>query len=73
MISMSYVEARGSCPAEVQQAARCREPPDELGRTRQMNLAELVPDAAVLLALDPDELGLHILHVLRTQPAHQAT
>lgn len=35
-----------------------------------MNLADLIPDAAVLLALDPDELGLRILQVLRSIPSH---
>jgi uncharacterized protein (TIGR02391 family) len=35
-----------------------------------MNLADLIPDAAVLLALDPDELGLRILQVLRSMPSH---
>jgi uncharacterized protein (TIGR02391 family) len=35
-----------------------------------MNLADLIPDAAVLLALEPDELGLRILQVLRSLPAH---
>ena len=35
-----------------------------------MNLADLIPDADVLLALDPDELGLRILQVMRSSPAH---
>jgi hypothetical protein len=35
-----------------------------------MNLSELIPDVAVLLALDPDELGLRILQVLRSLPSH---
>jgi uncharacterized protein (TIGR02391 family) len=35
-----------------------------------MNLADLIPDAAVLLALDPDELGLRILQALRSMPSH---
>jgi hypothetical protein len=35
-----------------------------------MNLADLIPDADVLLAFDPDELGLRILQVLRSMPAH---
>lgn len=35
-----------------------------------MNLAELIPDADVLLALDPDELGLLILQALRSLPPH---
>jgi uncharacterized protein (TIGR02391 family) len=34
----------------------------------KMNLADLIPDAAVLLALDPDELGLHILQMLGSMP-----
>jgi len=37
-----------------------------------MNLADLIPDAAVLLALDPDELGLRILQVLRSLPPHMS-
>jgi uncharacterized protein (TIGR02391 family) len=35
-----------------------------------MNLADLIPDANVLLALEPDELGLRILQVLQSWPAH---
>jgi hypothetical protein len=35
-----------------------------------MHLADLIPDANVLLALEPDELGLHILQVLQSWPAH---
>jgi hypothetical protein len=35
-----------------------------------MNLSDLIPNADVLLALDPDELGLRILQVLRSLPAH---
>jgi uncharacterized protein (TIGR02391 family) len=35
-----------------------------------MNLADLIPDADVLLALDPDELGLRILQVLQSLPHH---
>jgi uncharacterized protein (TIGR02391 family) len=35
-----------------------------------MNLADLIPDAEVLLALDPGELGLRILQVLRSTPSH---
>jgi uncharacterized protein (TIGR02391 family) len=35
-----------------------------------MNLADLIPDADVLLALDSDELGLRILQVLASMPAH---
>jgi Protein of unknown function (Hypoth_ymh) len=35
-----------------------------------MNLSDLIPDADVLLALDPDELGLRILRALRSMPAH---
>jgi uncharacterized protein (TIGR02391 family) len=35
-----------------------------------MHLSELIPDFAVLLALDPDELGLRILQVLRSMPSH---
>jgi hypothetical protein len=34
------------------------------GRDR-MNLCELLPDVEVVLALEPEELGLHILQVLR--------
>jgi uncharacterized protein (TIGR02391 family) len=35
-----------------------------------MNLSDLIPDADVLLALDPDELGLRILQVMRSLPTH---
>jgi uncharacterized protein (TIGR02391 family) len=37
-----------------------------------MNLPYLIPNADVLLALDPDELGLRILQVLRNLPAHMS-
>ena len=35
-----------------------------------MNLADLLPNVDVLLALDPEELGLRILQVLASMPAH---
>ncbi len=35
-----------------------------------MNLADLVPNGDVLLALDPDELGVRILQVLGSMPGH---
>lgn len=35
-----------------------------------MNLADLIPNGDVLLALDPDELGLRILQVLGSMPGH---
>jgi uncharacterized protein (TIGR02391 family) len=35
-----------------------------------MNLVDLLPDAEVLLALEPDELGLHILQVLGSWAPH---
>lgn len=36
-----------------------------------MNLFDLIPDSDALAALEPDELGLHILRVLGSWPAHQ--
>src|SRR4051794_2738728 len=36
-----------------------------------MHLADLIPDAETLLALEPDELGLKILPVLASWPQHQ--
>jgi uncharacterized protein (TIGR02391 family) len=38
-----------------------------------MHLADLVPDIDVLVALEPDELGLHILQVLAAGPAHMGS
>jgi hypothetical protein len=37
-----------------------------------MHLADLLPDADLVLALEPEELGRHILMVLDSWPAHQA-
>jgi hypothetical protein len=37
-----------------------------------MHLADLIPDADTVLALEPDELGQRILQVLNSWPAHQA-
>jgi uncharacterized protein (TIGR02391 family) len=36
-----------------------------------MNLPDLIPDAEVVVALEPDELGLHILRVLGSWPRHE--
>jgi uncharacterized protein (TIGR02391 family) len=35
-----------------------------------MNLADLIPNGDVLVALDPDELGIRILQVLGSMPRH---
>jgi uncharacterized protein (TIGR02391 family) len=35
-----------------------------------MNLSDIVPDADAILALEADELGLHILRVLAAWPSH---
>ena len=35
-----------------------------------MHLPDLVSDVDVLVALEPDELGLHILRVVAAWPAH---
>jgi uncharacterized protein (TIGR02391 family) len=37
---------------------------------KNLHLADLVPDTDVLVALESDELGLHILQVLAVWPAH---
>jgi hypothetical protein len=37
---------------------------------RDMNLPDLIPDIEVVLALEPEELGLHILRVLGSWPRH---
>jgi len=36
----------------------------------RLHLPDLVPDVDVLVALEPDELGLHILQVLAAWPSH---
>ena len=35
-----------------------------IGEQRAMHLADLISDGDVLVALEPEELGLHILQVL---------
>lgn len=48
---------------------RCDRPPTHVA-DRFMNLADILPDADAVIALEPDELGLRILQVLSRWPDH---